>query len=1296
MTVRRRVRAVAAIAAVALVAGMVGLLPASGQVVPQLMVSTQADRSGAVPLSGAALSGDVYVFLEGSASGPVYFWIDDPDRSGPYDRKEGRAPFDLVGGTASTAKPLDADGLGAGSHGVTAQYPGGVVQALFAVGGTPPPPPPPPPNPEDGVLSASPSRVTMDAATGGGPVSTSVVVSSTVPGVAVSVTDNRGWLSVSPVTGAAPATFTVTAKPGSRSAGTTMYGKLTISAPGHDNLTVKVVVSVVDTVPPPPPPDPEGGVLSASPSRVTMDAAAGGGPVTTSVVVSSTVPGATVSVTDNRGWLSVSPVTGAAPATFTVTANPGSRSAGTTMYGKLTISAPGHDNLTVQVVVSVVDTTPPPQLPCEPVACEDIKVELPFVNDFSELAGGAGDKDGQGTGFTAITRTVAGSGYEPDAVDLQIANNRLRLTTRAGTNLGAGEGLVNNLTVGIGAPDAEAAIEATVDDIPAGTGQGEQAGATFGIDQNNYAKTVVASRGSGPQVEFGIEVDGVFTQVGSAPVAAGDSVKTRLISDPATRTITGEYSVDGGPVQSLGATVAPDEFFSFDAAGIDPRIGTRSFAGIMATHSGAANPLVYDFDDFAVTEVYREPPPPPDDVNIGFDVYKYGVPFPTAMVYGPDGKLYVTEIFGTVHRLTFGANGRVTNDETFNPIGSRLTLGIEVDPASTPGNVILWLAHSDQSVDNGAVNSSTVSRVSGANLGNRSDVITGLPRAIANHAINHIHFGPDGRLYMAMGGNTGGGAPPKDTNSEFGDRPEQPLSAAIAVADVKAAGFDGRCATPIGQKGIPNTCDVEPYATGLRNIYDFDFHSNGLMYGTDNGLGVKGAYPPSPTPDCRGESPWPDNDPGTQLDELNIIEEGKYYGHPNPSRDECVFADGSYQGVDPLPNYEGPIAVLGEHLSSNGIIEYEGEGAFCGVMDGDLLIANYSQLNNLMRVQLAPDGRSVTKVTELVQEGNNPLALEMMPNGVIAMGLANNSTNLAKIVFLTPKPTTNCSGWTTETALPADVLDAGGAAVGDDVYVIGGKNATGPVNKTWVYDTTTKSWSAGPNFPGVAVEGPAVAAIGSKIYVAGGSTGPFNGGQSQLWELNTVSGSWSQKASMPTARGGAGAAVRNGRLVVVGGINGGDSLNAVEEYNPATDSWSTLAPLVVPRDNPAVAAVGDTVYAIGGRHRQVGANTLASGEKLVVDTWSPIAPMPTGRRAVGVGTIDGRVQVVGGEATGSDTFDVAEEYDPASDTWRTLADPDYPRHGTASATVNGRLHLIGGGERAGGFYSSINEVLTLG
>jgi glucose/arabinose dehydrogenase len=355
------------------------------------------------------------------------------------------------------------------------------------------------------------------------------------------------------------------------------------------------------------------------------------------------------------------------------------------------------------------------------------------------------------------------------------------------------------------------------------------------------------------------------------------------------------------------------------------------------------------------------------------------------MVWGPDDKLYVAEMFGKIHRITLSPAKTVVSDEVINTLGSRLTLGLTVDPASTPSNVILWASNSSPSTDNGVANSSAVTRLSGPNLGIKNDVITGLPRAIANHAINGIHFAPDGKLYIAIGGNTGAGAPNTDS-TEFGNRAEQPLSAALLVADVKAPGFDGTCENTSDFTG-PAPCDVKTFSTGLRNMYDFAIHSNGSIYGPVNGLGVAGSYPPSPAAPCTGlgsTTAWNagGNNPGTQPDILVQLKQGRYYGHPNPSRGECVFFDGHYQGVPPLSNYTPPILNLGSNKSADGTIEYRGD-SFCGQLKGNLLLANYSSGDDITRVQLSADGTSVTKSESLVGGFKDPLALAQSPDGTI-------------------------------------------------------------------------------------------------------------------------------------------------------------------------------------------------------------------------------------------------------------------------------------------------------------------------
>src|SRR4051812_47094436 len=84
-----------------------------------LEVSAYSDRSAAVKLDGAWLSGKVYVFVAASSGvTSASFWIDDPATKGAPAQVEDSAPWDLGGGTP-LAKPWDLRTVPVGAHTVT-------------------------------------------------------------------------------------------------------------------------------------------------------------------------------------------------------------------------------------------------------------------------------------------------------------------------------------------------------------------------------------------------------------------------------------------------------------------------------------------------------------------------------------------------------------------------------------------------------------------------------------------------------------------------------------------------------------------------------------------------------------------------------------------------------------------------------------------------------------------------------------------------------------------------------------------------------------------------------------------------------------------------------------------------------------------------------------------------------------------------------------------------------------------------------------------------------------------------
>lgn len=58
-------------------------------------------------------------------------------------------------------------------------------------------------------------------------------------------------------------------------------------------------------------------------------------------------------------------------------------------------------------------------------------------------------------------------------------------------------------------------------------------------------------------------------------------------------------------------------------------------------------------------------------------------------------------------------------------------------------------------------------------------------------------------------------------------------------------------------------------------------------------------------------------------------------------------------------------------------------------------------------------------------------------------------------------------------------------------------------------------------------------------------------------------------------------------------------------YDPKNDSWSTVAPLSVPRDAVAVCALGDKLFVIGGYDGHTYLNTVESYDAQK-DEWNQV------------------------------------------------------------------------------------------
>jgi non-specific serine/threonine protein kinase len=157
---------------------------------------------------------------------------------------------------------------------------------------------------------------------------------------------------------------------------------------------------------------------------------------------------------------------------------------------------------------------------------------------------------------------------------------------------------------------------------------------------------------------------------------------------------------------------------------------------------------------------------------------------------------------------------------------------------------------------------------------------------------------------------------------------------------------------------------------------------------------------------------------------------------------------------------------------------------------------------------------------------------------------------------------------------------AAAAAVAADVLVVaGGRNVAALVGPTEIFDGT--SWRDAEAIP-TRRDHLSAASDGRSVFTVGGRFLSPGALSAALERFDPVAGTWERLPALPTARGGQGAAMAGGRLVVAGGEDPSGVYAEVEAYDVAGQRWSTLPPLPTPRHGFAVEHVGGQLLALVG------------------------------------------------------------------------------------------------------------------
>ena len=190
----------------------------------------------------------------------------------------------------------------------------------------------------------------------------------------------------------------------------------------------------------------------------------------------------------------------------------------------------------------------------------------------------------------------------------------------------------------------------------------------------------------------------------------------------------------------------------------------------------------------------------------------------------------------------------------------------------------------------------------------------------------------------------------------------------------------------------------------------------------------------------------------------------------------------------------------------------------------------------------------------------------------------------------------------------------------------------------------------------------AVGVVNNKIYATSG--GVF---LPTVEEYDPATNRWTTKASIPLV-GSVGAV--NNKIYAFS--------DTVEEYDPATDQRTTKAPMPTSRGGLAIGVVNNKIYVIGGQGTFGGYITTVEEYDPLTNRWRTKAPLPAGRKDFAIGVVKDKIYAIGGEGSLTSYLNTVEEYDPATNQWMTKAPMPTRRKGLAVGVVNNKIYAIGG------------------
>ncbi|XP_036596126.1 kelch-like protein 4 [Trichosurus vulpecula] len=249
-------------------------------------------------------------------------------------------------------------------------------------------------------------------------------------------------------------------------------------------------------------------------------------------------------------------------------------------------------------------------------------------------------------------------------------------------------------------------------------------------------------------------------------------------------------------------------------------------------------------------------------------------------------------------------------------------------------------------------------------------------------------------------------------------------------------------------------------------------------------------------------------------------------------------------------------------------------------------------------------------------------------------------------------------------------LQFGVAVIDNKLYIVGGRDGLKTSNTVECFNPVTKIWCIMPPMS-THRHGLGVAMLEGPMYAVGGHDGWSYLNTVERWDPQARQ--WNYVASMSTPRSTVGVAALNSKLYAVGGRDGSSCLKSMECFDPHTNKWSICASMSKRRGGVGVATYNGLLYAVGG-HDAPASNHCSRLSDCVerydpkTDTWTTVAPLSVPRDAVGICTLGDRLYAVGGY-DGHSYLNTVESYDTQNNEWTEEVPVNIGRAGACVVVV---------------------------